>query len=307
MIQTSPSLSTLKLEMCLKGYHKLVGLDLENFFETLGATLPNLRHFEHRSHSSFDLQRVLDPTRGPSTVRSFFLQHPNIETLALDWSPMPSLADREVEGVHSLFPALRRFSGSTELSSAIVGSPIRLRLESLKVLRSPIINSSNSYTMVADSIIELPQLRHLSFPAEEEYRNRYWRHLDEHSLKKYFCSASELASLEINGSGRLKEFNKSVQAAFDYAPNLKQLKLNLPEKYATLSSDLVGGRKSNTDTRELCQLVSRLARACPLLERITSSGITTPHLVYRLERNHEGLLEKITISAGRDYHTLPVA
>ncbi|KAG8707772.1 hypothetical protein FRC08_000305 [Ceratobasidium sp. 394] len=159
--------------------------------------------------------------------------------------------------------------------------------------------------MVTDSTMELPQLRHLSFPAEEGFKG-WRRHLDEHSLEKYFRSAPRLKSLEISGDGRLKELSESVQAAFDYAPNLQQLKLNLPEKYTKPSSDLVRGDENDVDTRELRRLLSRLAISCPRLERITSAGIDSPHLVYRLERDHDGFLEKITISAGRDRHTLTV-
>ncbi|KAG9076057.1 hypothetical protein FRC06_009739, partial [Ceratobasidium sp. 370] len=267
MIQASPSLSTLKLEVYTTGHLTSNCLDLDKFFDTLGTTFPNLRHFEHLAASNLDFGLVGDPSRGPSAVRSFFLQHPNIETLALDWSPKFSLSNREAEAVHSLFPALRHFSGPKWITTVLVRSPIRLQLESLNVLPSREPTSHNP----TNSIIVLPRLVHLSFPAEAIYEpgSRGGLYLDEHSLVKYLRSAPQLVSLEIRSHRALEELSvspttilvlqfavvieytsikESAQAAFDYARNLQRLKLDLPKKFTTHDTYIYRNCKSQIDT-----------------------------------------------------------
>ncbi|KAG8741232.1 hypothetical protein FRC10_003154 [Ceratobasidium sp. 414] len=188
MIRSSPALTTLKLQVPV---HKKIPnrLDMDQFFKTMDTTSPCLRHFEVQTAQSLvEWGSMFDIARGPNYIRSFFQNHPHIETLVIDWLPTsePRATSQVIQG---MFPALRHLTGSDSFCAIVANSDVRLQLESLAIV------VARGDGKVANVSTKLPQLRHLGFRVHTV--NSASRQKCEGSLQEYLRAAPKLVSLDI--------------------------------------------------------------------------------------------------------------
>jgi hypothetical protein len=202
MIQSSPELISLKLEMFHGIDPRYEALDLNRFFEMLGTMFPRLRELALSGEAELDWDHVIHQTYNLSPIRLFFMNHQHIHTLVLSWLPKASIIV-DPNAVQELFPALRDFTGSDFMCVALVQCDLRSQLEGLGIRIDPFEADSGTVGQVADAITDLPQLRRLEFPTDtscgtydsilEDYPV-----IDNHALQVILSASPKLAELEIN-------------------------------------------------------------------------------------------------------------
>jgi hypothetical protein len=200
MIQSSPELISLKLEMFHGLDPKYEALGLDRFFEMLDTTFPQLRELSLSGEAELDWDHIIHQTHNPSPIRLFFMNHQHIHTLVLSWLPKASILVGHT-AMQELFPALRDFTGPHFMCIALVQCDLRSQLEGLGIrIDSP--DDSVTARQVADAITDLPQLRRLEFPTDTSYRmyDTIWEdcpEIDGHALQVILSASPKLAELEI--------------------------------------------------------------------------------------------------------------
>jgi hypothetical protein len=200
MIQSSPELTSLKLEMSHDFGPEYKALDVNHFFEMLGNTFPRLRELSLSGDAALDWDHVIHQTHNPDPTRLFFMNHQCIHTLVLDWVPKASIVV-DPKTMQELFPALRHFTGWDFMCIALVRSNLRFQLEGLGIRIDWSIGAGTA-SQVSDAITDLPQLRWLEFPTDtcwtmydsipEDYFN-----IDVQALQVILSASPKLRELEI--------------------------------------------------------------------------------------------------------------
>ncbi|KAG9073821.1 hypothetical protein FRC06_011125 [Ceratobasidium sp. 370] len=299
MIQSSPALTTLKLHWPPFFNCGLALLDVNRVFGTLDVAIPCLRHFEFWArYSEVHSAGIFDTTRSSNHINSFFENHPHIETLAIEWprSYLPTIDPQLVQG---MFPALRHLTGPDPLCAVVVGSDLKLQLESLTILE--LRNEIDMFYCDAIRVAtKLPRLRHLGFPLDhnseaKDYPIRSNDHRSlERSLERCLSAAPELISLEIYQFSMLIDLDRDIRAAFKH-PNLRKIAMPFPEQFTSPA----------VDCHEIIRLATQLAGACPRLKYITNNRPSF-YEEYELQRSDNGDLEWIYANTDDERFIIPV-
>jgi hypothetical protein len=206
MIQSSPELVTLDLDMDHCSNRGSPRWNVDRLFEMIHTMFPQLRVLKLAGEFNLDWDLVSHQTCNPHPMRSFLMNHQHIHTLALDWEPNTWIDPVDPKAMQELFPALREFAGRQFMCRGVVQSDLRSQLEALEI-RTGFADAAVAYG-VADAVTTLPKLRRLVFPANSHSTDSYglgrYYPIDDDSLQVILSAAPKLRELEITAEGEVE-------------------------------------------------------------------------------------------------------